>query len=403
MAEVDNNEPVPAGFKGIAFAGIGLSCKMIEPASLSSPSDWELIVSELTSWGDVPNPEPIEVSSLSEDERGPRAVIRGDCDWLVEFLPWGSDGLIRKRSTSADSTLISPSGGYSWNGTDVAILWKSMEDAVDSRNTISDSMKSGDLNLTKQLLWSCGESLALYHREVKDSRTTPPDPRRWNARLSVMEERLRADLIWRAPHSRDSECMLSLGDVRLSDFLEGKVRIRRPRRADALVPSDCEFPAIRDLASISHDLSRLHHELNSEFDIVELRTSMIQGWMSRAPEKWCSASVFYTHRGGLAIWEYEQCLLDVLEAVSDQSGAPEPATGLIRYVKKYQMKMFNSRIFATLSMMFGALGAITIIRDVPTSIGGLAIPALFISGSYILLRFYWSLSPRPEIPFNLIS
>ena len=89
--------------------------------------------------------------------------------------------------------------------------------------------------------------------------------------------------------------------------------------------------------------------------------------------------------------------------IRDRSGAPEPATGLIRYVKKYQMKMFNSRNVATLSMMFGALGAITIIRDVPNSIEGLAIPALFISGSYILLRFYWSLSPRPEIPFNLIS
>ena len=104
----------------------------------------------------------------------------------------------------------------------------------------------------------------------------------------------------------------------------------------------------------------------------------------------------------MAIWEYEQCLLDVLEAVSDQSGSPEPAVGLIRYVKRYQKKMFNSRIIGSLSMMAGFFGVVTIIREFPTSIGTLAMPVAFISASYLLMRFYRSLSPPPEIPLNRI-
>ena len=402
MARVNNYDKVPAGFETSGFAGIGLSCKMMEPSSLSSPSDWELLISELSSWGVVPQPEEIEVVSLGEDERGPSAVLSGEKEWIAEFLPWGSDGLIRKRISSSDNTSISPCGGYYWKGIDVILLWESQEIPTNSRVKISEAMKSGDIDLAKELLWSCGEVLAKYHREVKDARTTPPDPRRWNERLSRIEESLRADLIWRAQHSRDTECMLSLGDVRLDYIIDNRIRIGRPRRSDALVPADCEYPAIKDLASLAHDLSRLHYELSSDLDIVELRIPLIQGWRSGAPEKWCSDRVFYSHRGGLAIWEYEQCLLDVLEAVSDQSGSPEPAVGLIRYVKRYQKKMFNSRIIGSLSMMAGFFGVVTIIREFPTSIGTLAMPVAFISASYLLMRFYRSLSPPPEIPLNRI-
>ena len=46
------------------------------------------------------------------------------------------------------------------------------------------------------------------------------------------------------PYSRDSDCMLYIGDVRLDDFRGESIRITRP--SDALHPIDCGFPAIRD-------------------------------------------------------------------------------------------------------------------------------------------------------------
>ena len=139
--------------------------------------------------------------------------------------------------------------------------------------------------------------------------------------------------------------------MRFSDFNGKSIRIGPPRLSDALVPHDSEKPAIRDLASLVHDLSRIHHRVGSVFGLSELRSYLIEGWRKTAPEEWASDRAFYSHRGGLAIWEYEQCLMDVLEASANQSGAPQPAVKMLMYVKMYQKKMFNNRTFAALSFM----------------------------------------------------
>tara|TARA_B100000029_G_C17269834_1_gene849414 strand:+ start:157 stop:750 length:594 start_codon:yes stop_codon:yes gene_type:complete len=194
--------------------------------------------------------------------------------------------------------------------------------------------------------------------------------------------------------------MLGIGDLRFKDFVDGTIRIGRPRLSDALHPPDCEFPAIRDLSSLVHDLSRLHFENSSQLDIVELRSSLILGWRDSAPVKWCSDDVFYSHRGGLAVWEYEQCLLDVIEAVSHQSGAPQPATTIIGYVTPYQKRMFNNRTFGALSMMAAFFGIASLVNTFPPSIVEIPIPLASIVASILLLRFYRGLAPPPEIPFT---
>ena len=98
MKKTESEIPSPAGFQTVIFSGIGMTCEMIEPLELVSTGDWELIVSELRPWGEVPNPGEIHVSSLTEDERGPIAILEDGKKWIAEFLPWGSDGLIRKRA-----------------------------------------------------------------------------------------------------------------------------------------------------------------------------------------------------------------------------------------------------------------------------------------------------------------
>ena len=400
MSQLEISEPSPAGFESYSFAGIGMTCKMIEPLTLDSNSDWQTIVSELRSWGEVPEPSTLVVSSLSEDDRGPIAILRGESDWIAEFLPWGSDGFLRKRAKSVSSTCHVPCGGYSWDGDDIILLWDKTHDEKTSNHYISESLQNGDLDLSRRLLRECGESLGRYHKAVESARTTPPDPRRWNKRIEGLEAILRSNSIWRAPHSRDSDCILGIGDLRFKDFTGGTIRIGRPRLSDALYSSDCEFPAIRDLSSMVHDLSRLHYDNSSELDIVELRSSLIQGWRASAPEKWCSDDVFYSHRGGLAIWEYEQCLLDVVEAVSHQSGAPQPATAIIGHVTPYQKKMFNNRTFGALSMMAAFFGFASLINTFPPSLVELPIPLASLIAGMFLLRYYRTLSPPPEIPFT---
>jgi hypothetical protein len=400
MAEVETEASAPAGFESVAFAGIGLTCELLEPVQLASPEDWELVVSELEPWGEVPEPGAIESLLPGASNRGPIVTLFSDSKWLAEFLPWGSDGRLKRRCTSAQSVTDAPCGGYTWNGDDVILVRFAKDGGPDAGSELIDSLESGDASQAKEVLHRCGAVLGNYHTEVEDVRTTPPDPRRWNAHFASLEESLRADLIWRAPFTRDVPCMLSLGDVRLSDTVGQTVRIGRPRMADCLNEPNCEFPAIRDLASLVHDLSRIHHNYGSELDIVELRSSLLDGWRSTAPEDWCSTDAFYAHRGGLAIWEYEQCMLDVIEAVSNQSGAPEPAMTILRHVRGFQKKMFNNRTLGALSIMAAFFGISSIINQFPPSIDELSIPILFFIASVGLFLSYRSSSPPPERPIT---
>ncbi len=407
LPQIEHSKIAPRGFEILEFSGRGplsaLSCSMIQPSELTKPSDWVEIASELDSWGEVPAPDSIVQVSTSETDRGPVAHLRSDTGWVAEFLPWGSDGLLRKRVNSYPESCDLPCGGYSWKGSDIISIRKEKGQKTNSRELLLDSFENGEKVEAEEILRECGRQLGSVHGHVEEIRVTPADPNRWNSRVSELEEALNAHSIWRAPYSRDSECMLCIGDVRLEDFIGESVRIGRPRLSDALHPPDCGFPAIRDLASLIHDLSRLHHVSGTDLDIVGLRLSLIEGWRETAPSKWASDNVFYSHRGGLAIWEYEQCLLDVIEATSHQSGAPHPAVGLIAYVPSFQKKMFNNRTIGALSTMAGFFGITSIYWTFPPSSQELVTPSLCIIASAALMWTYRRLSPLPEIPFNRLD
>ncbi len=174
MEQLENSDPVPAGFESASFEGIGkerklrgMACKMIEPSK----------------------------------------ILRGDSEWVAEFLPWGSDGLLRKRATSANTICEAPCGGYIWEGIDIILIRQGDPDETSPMtNNLSESMQSDDQDSSMEILWRCGNSLGRYHRAVESARTTPPDPRRWNKRIEGLETTLRSQSIWRAPHSRDSDC-----------------------------------------------------------------------------------------------------------------------------------------------------------------------------------------------------
>ena len=407
LPQIEHSEIAPRGFEILKFSGrgplSGLSCSMIQPSEMIEPSDWIEIVSELESWGEVPDPQTIVHVSTSDHVRGPIANLRSETEWVAEFLPWGTDGLLRKRVNSYPESCDLPCGGYSWNGSEVISIRKEVGQNTNSRELLLDAFEHGSMKDAEEILRDCGRGLGSVHSHVEETRVTPADPNRWNSRVSELEEALNAHSIWRAPYSSDSECMVCIGDVRLEDFRTGSVRISRPRLSDALHPPNCGFPAIRDLASLIHDLSRLHYASGTDFDIVGLRLSLIEGWRETAPRKGASDNVLYSHRGGLAIWEYEQCLLDVIEATSHQSGAPEPAVGLIAHVPSFQKKMFNNRTIGALSIMAGFFGITSIYRTFPPSSQEIVMPSLFIIASATLMLTYRRMYPSPEIPFNLLG
>ncbi|HIC50236.1 MAG: hypothetical protein CXX69_00790 [Candidatus Thalassarchaeum betae] len=400
MAEIESDSEAPAGFRAVRFAGIGLVASMIEPTSVSNLDDWKTLVSELEAWGEVPNPDSITRISSESSDRGMIAALSAGSAWTAEFLPWGSDGRLRARAKAAPDGSHVPSGGYTWADRDMILLRRTSDAGSDTASELKEALRVDDLSDAQEALRIAGEVLGRYHSAVETVRTTPPDPSRWNARTQWLEEKLRATLIWRAKYSKNQPCTLSLGEVRLSDVSGDSLRIGRPRLADGLRAHTCEFPAMRDLASLVHDLSRIHHSSSTSLELTPLRLALIEGWKSTAPADWTSDDAFYSHRGGLAIWEYEQCLLDVLEATSHQSGPPEPAVTTLAYVKAYQKRMFSNRTYGALSMMAAFFGIASLVNTFPPALGEIPIPIACLVVSYWLYGVYKRLSPPPERPFT---
>ena len=402
MAQVESDEEAPPGFVALRFAGIGMMARMIEPEKLNEPVDWINLTEKLEAWGEVPEPGSITSLQNMPNERGLNAILKADSTWLAEFLPWLSDGRIRARAKAAPEGSRIPIGGYSFEGRDVVILRHLEDDIENSAGIITNALAAEDAESAQDELRNAGMVLGRYHTKAGEARITPSDQSRWNARNQWLEETLRATFLWRAPYSKDQPCTLSLMDIRFSDICGDSLRIGRTRLADALRPPVCEFPAMRDLASLAHDLSRLHHNSGSKLELMPLRLALIEGWKSTAPAEWSTDDSFYSHRGGLAIWEYEQCLMDVLEASSHQSGAPQPAVEILRYVQSYQKKMFSNRTFGALSAMAGFFGLATLYWTFPWTLDEVVLPLIFIGTSALLMRMYRRMSPPPERPFSMI-
>ena len=404
MRQVTPNFEAPPGFHPIKVVGMhgltGIKAELIEPISMKSPEDWREIVNGLQSWGEVPSPESVTRLTTENSERGIVAVIEAEEDWIAELLPWGSDGLLKVRSKNAPDGSDVPLGGYSWEDRDVIILRRPISKDENSEDALVKALQENDLESCQGILGDMGKCLGKFHSSMRKLRELPPDQKRWNSRNEKIEGLLRAQFIWRAPYTKEQPFTVSLLDVRISDFSGDTLRIGSPRLSDALIPHESEKPAMRDLASLVHDLSRIHHRVSTNLQLKELRMALIGGWRETAPDEWTSENAFYSHRGGMAIWEYEQCLMDVLEASSNQSGAPQPAIDTLQYVKMYQKKMFNNRTFAALSFMAFFFGASTLINQFPPSLTEMIPPLAFFAAGYFCLKTYRAMSPSPERPFS---
>ena len=408
MVEVDCDKEPPVGFTAHLMRGMRFRLNLLEPEeSLTTVEGWNAATEDLEPWGEV----PAEVSSIRVEatDRGPvYSIEAADGSWMAEVQPWGGPKL-RPRARIAPEGSNIPCGGYQYDEQDLIILRRYDSPIIDAKSVLMDHLQRNDLESAKALINRCGANLGDYHKAAKEEWTNPPDQRRWNERFAEIEQRLKTSALWRAPFTRGAPATLSLGDVRFSMFSEdneGKMTIRLgpSRLAHGLIETNLDLPAIRDLASLLHDLSRLHWESKTELEISDLRSALIHGWSSKAPDKWCSKRSFSAHTGGVVIWEYEQALLDVVEAVSHQSGRPEPAVTIIEKVPLLQKTLFNSRILSAISTMSGILGVMGIGNWIRfANEGDLVFPStpiiLIVIAIFVRYRYH-SAAPPAEEPIH---
>ena len=398
MSQFESEDEVPIGFNWLVFAGIGLKCKMLEPLDVNN---WQQTISDLQSWGEVPSGS-ITVESIVHTDRGINLKLNNEgIYWLAEFFPWGTDGRLRARVSIAPLGSLIPIGGYTWNGIDIISVRKWTEDKRDLDLKLYQTIQSNDLESSKEIIFQSAAAIGRYHKAAENARITPRDAKRWNKRLERLEALLRANTIWRAPHTKDTVCIITIGDIRFSDIIDTNsesysIHFSRPRLADSIIKPECEFPAIRDFSSLLHDLNRIYFSCDSTLQISELRGSLIEGWQSTAPLTWSSKSVFYTPRGGAFFWEYEQCLLDVIEAVSHQSGKPEPAVSIIQDVPYLQKSMFSHRTIAALSFMTGFFSATGFYQYAIGTSDDMIFSLILIPITVGIFMSYRKLAPSPE-------
>ena len=408
MVEVDCDTEAPTGFTAHLMRGMRFRLNLLEPEeSLATVEGWNTATDGLESWGEV----PAEVSSIGVEatDRGPVYHIEAaDGNWIAEVQPWGGPNL-RPRSRIAPEGSNIPCGGFQHDDLDLILLRRDQPAITDANSVLMDHLQRNDLKSAKALIYRCGANLGDYHKAAEEEWTNPPDQKRWNERFGEIEQRLKASALWRAPFTRGAPATLSLGDVRFSMFSQDEkgrmtIRLGPSRLAHGLIETNLDLPAIRDLASLLHDLSRLHYDSETDLEISQLRAALIHGWSSKAPQKWCSKRSFSAHTGGVVIWEYEQAMLDVVEAVSHQSGRPEPAVTIIEKVPLLQKSLFNSRILSSgflMSAMFSLASFFDWIRLADQ--GGIDFPTLplgFMTVALFLRHRYQSAAPPAEEPIH---
>ena len=408
MVEVDSEVEAPSGFSSHLFRGMRFRIELLEPEeSISTLEGWQKTTEELTEWGEVPR--NIQSIELKASNRGPIMELNAeDGLWLAEIQPWGGPNL-RSRSRIAPDDFDVPCGGYLHEDHELILLRRKREFSTNASDVLLDHLQRNDADSAQTLLHRCGAALGRYHLAAESEWTNPPDQKRWNERFHEIEARLKTASLWRAPFTRGAPATLDLGEVRLSQFFESNsgsmgIRVGPSPLAHGLLQTDLDLPAIRDLASLLQDISRIHYKTTSEIELSILRKSAIEGWSSTAPASWCSKRSFSAHTGGVVIWEYEQSLLDVVEAVSNQSGAPEPAVTLIDKVPKLQKQLFNARIFSASWIICSIFGMMGVFDWAKLWLNGSllipSVPLVLLVFAYVFRRQYHAAAPPPENPIH---
>ena len=168
-------------------------------------------------------------------------------------------------------------------------LSKSISSVVDL--PIAGSLKDGDYVLIyskKEPEIISGKSLAaLHHSLIEGGWSTPKDERNWNDRLKSVEEALKTNTLWRAPHSKNT--------IGVPKFRLDGMRVVPISLSEKLVwKEDTNLPMIRQAV---------------EYDVLN-------EWMENIEPKYCDNAVMRTATGGLAHVKYDVNIFQKAEAVT---------------------------------------------------------------------------------------
>ena len=396
-------EQAPAGFEAYRLHARWGSQLMLWPTGDSDSLDWWERMLPVGGggerWGEAPELAGATIERVDAwDGRCWRIRERGGRTLRVHFLPLDSCGHGRRLAGLASEVLEAAVGGLQWKGRDVLLIFRQQQGEAASDH-LTAAIEEGDNAAAEQICHVAGETLGRFHCDALARLALPNDERRWNERLKRLEEQIVTNTLWRAPHSRDTHGTIThrnfgLEGVLLHDDEEPTIANCADGVVNAILPPYQEVPAVRDLAAGYRSISRIlsdsdQHEIPADLEL-RLRGALFTGWCATVPPAPRSAAALDGHRGGVAIWEYEQVLEEVACALAWQKAVPARLIDWLSFVPHLQTSMYHSRTLSGLALVCGTAaatalflpGAFDTLTERIAAVLGLSLCALLLRWAY---------------------
>ncbi len=259
-------------------------------------TDWWL-ASKKHTWGEFDNVQPTKIELVRNDANV--TVMRLDDSHLAMAyaIPTSnrSSALSQQNNlkTAVESTnLLLPTGGMSIGGKDALLLFPCAEFDEASPEWLGESLGVIQSNLAKF--------------------SSPNDQKRWNQRLKDIEDQLKPNTLWRAPHT---SATVGIPSVRIHPnytvSVDGKQRAL-PINQTVSELLLCGTERLPGIAEFIHLEGRLVEQKGYTPEQISV---FFEHWKKEVPTSWSSRKALSTVLGGAWIWRYYDVLVVNAESV----------------------------------------------------------------------------------------
>ena len=275
------------------------------------------------------------------------------------------------------SSVLLPIAGMTLNGNDAIVVFPHFELTHDA-----------EMKWISTELGKAQSSLEQF--------STPNDQNRWNQRLKSVEDALRPNTLWRAPHTKHT---VGLPALRIHPSWigtrDGKTVLipTNQRVSEHLLCGDERLPALAELIQME---GRWVENNGYARDDIE---AMLEAWSSVTPSSWSSKKALSTVLGGAWIWRYYDVLFSYAEAVlyDDKKGL-ESSKAWLKDVTRLQahlgvLRVWKSGVWVGLTTMIVAYYGWQIDSMTPSFAIGVALAGALLS--FASNRMYWWKDPSP--------
>lgn len=331
------------------------------------------------SWGVLKDVNPSTIEVVQRD--GNRTLLLLDSLYfaLAYSIPTSNRTSTLHQNKDINSRLQStnlhlPIGGMLLNGKDALVVFTAGK-------------------LTESSPEWLGQTLGEIHNMLAPL-ASPNDQKRWNQRLKDLEDELKPNTLWRAPHTSATK---GIPSVRIHPNyiveVEGEHRALPLNQtvSETLLCGTERLPGIAEFIQLE---GRLVEEKGYKPEQIEV---LFESWKRSVPTSWTSRKALSTVLGGAWIWRYYDVLVVTAESVLyGDEPRYESSQKWLKDVSRLQahlgvLRVWKSGVWVGISTMIVAYYAWQLENLTTTnSIGLAALGAIISIGSNLL---YWKKDP----------